>query len=103
MVYSFSNVLRCSRMESPGESLRKTASASFASRSFPRQAWIPASEQLNEGDARIVLTMSDDFYLCTRTAATPDMDINKAPLLMHERTVKYLFVPIIRRDTPPSS
>lgn len=28
-------------MESPGESLSKTASASFASRWFPRQAWIP--------------------------------------------------------------
>ena len=29
-------------MDWPGESLRKTASASLASRSFPRQAWIPA-------------------------------------------------------------
>ena len=60
-------------------------------------------EQVSEGDARIVLTMNGDFYVCTRTAATPDMDTNKALLLMRERTVKYLFVPIIRRDTRPSS
>ncbi len=60
-------------------------------------------EQVSEGDARIILTMSGDFYLCTRTAATPDMDPNKALLLMRERTVKYLFVPIIRRDTRLSS
>ena len=32
------------------------------------------------------------FYLCTRPAATPGMDMTKALLLMHERTVKYLFV-----------
>ena len=56
-------------------------------------------EQVYEGDPRIVLTMSDEFYLCTRTAATPDMDTTKALLLMRERTVKYLFVPVIRRDT----
>ena len=56
-------------------------------------------EQIYEGDPRIVLTTSDEFYLCTRTAATPDMDATKALLLMRERTVKYLFVPVIRRDT----
>ena len=56
-------------------------------------------EQIYEGDPRIVLTTADEFYLCTRTAATPDMDTTKALLLMHERTVKYLFVPVIRRDT----
>jgi hypothetical protein len=55
-------------------------------------------EQVYEGDPRIVLTTSDEFYLCTRTAATPDMDATKAILLMKER-VKYLFVPVIRRDT----
>jgi hypothetical protein len=31
------------------------------------------------------------------------MDTTKALLLMRERTVKYLFVPIIRRDTRASS
>jgi hypothetical protein len=56
-------------------------------------------EQVSEGDPRIILTTSDDFYLCTRPAATPDMDATKALLLMRERTVKYLFVPVIRRDT----
>lgn len=60
-------------------------------------------EQVSEGDPRIVLTTSDDFYLCTRSAATPDMDATKALLLMRERTVKYLFVPVIRRDTRESS
>jgi len=56
-------------------------------------------EQVSEGDPRIVLTTSDEFYLCTRTAATPDMDATKALLLMRERTVRYLFVPVTRRDT----
>ena len=56
-------------------------------------------EQVSEGDPRIILTTSDEFYLCTRPAATPDMETTKALLLMHERTVKYLFVPVIRRDT----
>lgn len=55
-------------------------------------------EQVYEGDPRI-LTTNDDFYLCTRPAATPDMDSTKALLLMKERVVKYLFVPVIRRDT----
>src|SRR4051794_23759461 len=44
-------------------------------------------EQVYEGDPRIVLTTSDEFYLCTRPAATPDMDTSKALLLMRERTV----------------
>ena len=55
---------------------------------------------------RVALASSlarDDFYLCTRPAATPDMDATKALLLMHERTVKYLFVPVIRRGTRSSS
>ena len=60
-------------------------------------------EQVSEGDPRIILSTSDEFYLCTRPAATPDMDSSKALLLMHERTVKYLFVPVIRRDTGSSS
>jgi hypothetical protein len=60
-------------------------------------------EQVSEGDLRIILTLSDEFYLCTRPAATPDMDTTKALLLMHERTVKYLFVPVVRRGTRASS
>ena len=56
-------------------------------------------EQVYQGDPRIILTNGDAFYVCTRTAATPDMDPTKALLLMHERTVKYLFVPVIRRGT----
>ena len=52
-------------------------------------------EQVSE-DPRIILSTSDEFYLCTRTAATPDMDSTKALLLMKERVVKYLFVPVIR-------
>lgn len=56
-------------------------------------------EQVSEGDLRIVRSTRDDFYLCTRAAATPDMDATKAFLLMKERTVKYLFVPVIKRDT----
>lgn len=60
-------------------------------------------EQVSEGDPRILLTTADDFYLCTRPAATPDMDASKAMLLMHERAVRYLFVPVIRRDTRGSS
>jgi hypothetical protein len=60
-------------------------------------------EQVSEGDPRIIVSPSDDFYLCTRPAATPDMDTSKALLLMQERTVKYLFVPVIRRDTRGSS
>lgn len=54
-------------------------------------------EQVSEGDPRIFLTDGDEFYLCTRPAATPDMDSTKALLLMKERVVKYLFVPVIRR------
>ncbi|MHA6688258.1 hypothetical protein [Mesorhizobium sp. A556] len=59
-------------------------------------------EQVSGGDARIVLSTRDEFYICTRPAATPDMDTTKALLLMGERTVKYLFVPVIRRDTRSS-
>ncbi|TRC98753.1 hypothetical protein FJV76_07315 [Mesorhizobium sp. WSM4303] len=60
---------------------------------------ISLREQVYEGDPRIFLTTNENFYLCTRPAATPDMSSTKALLLMHERIVKYLFVPVIRRDT----
>src|SRR5512139_728431 len=54
-------------------------------------------EQVSLGDPRIVLSSGDDFYFCTRPVATPDMDSTKALLLVRERTVRYLFVPVIRR------
>lgn len=60
-------------------------------------------EQISDRDPRIILSTDDEFYLCTRTAATPDMDASKALLLMQERMVKYLFVPSIRRGAGSSS
>jgi hypothetical protein len=51
--------------------------------------------QLSHGDSRIVEATGDVFHLCTRSAATPDMDAYRALLLMQTREVKYLFVPII--------
>jgi hypothetical protein len=61
------------------------------------------SEQVSLDDPRIIATAGDDFHLCTRSAATPDMDATKAVLLMRERTVKYLFVPLaLQAATPPS-
>jgi hypothetical protein len=60
-------------------------------------------EQLSSRDPRIILSPVDGFYLCTRSAATPDMDTSKALLLMRERTVRYLFVPIVRQGNGSSS
>jgi len=56
--------------------------------------------QLRRGDPRVIATNGDTFHLCTRTAATPDMDAARAILLMQERTVKYLFVPVEPRRIP---
>lgn len=50
--------------------------------------------QLSHGDARIVKAVGDSYYLCTVSAARPDMDQTKALLAMKERAVKYLFVPV---------
>jgi hypothetical protein len=50
--------------------------------------------QLPLGDPRIIATNENTFHLCTRSPAVPDMDPNKAMLLMKERTVKFLFVPM---------
>jgi hypothetical protein len=50
--------------------------------------------QLSHGDPRIVMATGDVFHLCTRSAATPDMDTDRARSLMKTREVKYLFVPI---------
>lgn len=49
--------------------------------------------QLTHGDPRIVEAVGNEFHVCTRSAATPDMDSNRAILLMSEREVTYLFVP----------
>lgn len=50
-------------------------------------------EQVSHGDPRIVTAVGDVFYLCTGSAATPEMDAGRAALLMNERRVRYLFVP----------
>jgi hypothetical protein len=60
-------------------------------------------EQISDRDPRIILSPVAGFYLCTRVAATPDMDTTKALLLMQERTVKYLFVPVIGQGNGSSS
>ena len=53
-------------------------------------------------DPRIHPWHRDELYLCTRRTRLR-LDTSKALLLMHERTVKYLFVPVIRRGTRRSS
>lgn len=53
--------------------------------------------QLSHGDPRLVLGVGDEYRLCTRPAATPDMEANRARLLVNERAVKYLFVPFAPR------
>jgi hypothetical protein len=60
-------------------------------------------EQVSDRDPRIILSTGEEFYLCTRTTATPDMDASKAILLMQDRKVKYLFVPIVRLSAGSSS
>ncbi len=50
--------------------------------------------QLTHGDPRIVQGVGSEFHICTRSAATPEMEAGIARLLMEERAVKYLFVPL---------
>ena len=50
--------------------------------------------QLSHGDPRIIQATGKKFHLCTRSAATPDMDGTKALTMINERAVKYLFVPV---------
>lgn len=59
--------------------------------------------QISHGDIRIVQAVGKEFHLCTRSAATPDMEATKAALLAGERSVKYLFVPTICPDSRPGS
>ena len=49
--------------------------------------------QISYGDARIVQAVGTAFHLCTRWAATPDMDASRAINLAGHQVVKYLFVP----------
>ena len=58
--------------------------------------------QLYRGDPRIIATNDDTFHLCTRSAATPDMEATRAILMMNERTVRYLFVPMERGPLLPA-
>ena len=60
-------------------------------------------QQVSLGDPRIMLTTNDAFYLCTRPAATPGMDAANATLRLGERTLKYLFVPVIRHGAGGAS
>jgi hypothetical protein len=60
-------------------------------------------QQISERDPRIIFSTGNTFHLCTRVAATPDMDAAKALLLMGERTVKFLFVPTYRPGAGSSS
>jgi hypothetical protein len=55
--------------------------------------------QISHGDPRIVSATGREFHLCTSSAATPDMETTRALLLMQDRVVKYLFVPI-KLDLP---
>ncbi|MCV2865884.1 hypothetical protein [Defluviimonas sp. WL0075] len=56
---------------------------------------VPLREQVDEGDPRIILTNDQDFHLCTRPVATPNMSANDAYLQSGKREVKFLFVPIL--------
>lgn len=59
--------------------------------------------QIRHGDPRIVQAVGDVFHLCTRPAATPEMDSTLANLLINEREVKYLFVPLCPKTNEPNS
>lgn len=50
-------------------------------------------EQVSLGDPRIVISESGQPYLCTRSAATPDMDAVTFALHRQTRVARWLFVP----------
>ena len=50
--------------------------------------------QLSHGDPRIVQAVGDTFNLCTRNAATPDMDHSNAINFAQRSEIRYLFVPV---------
>lgn len=49
--------------------------------------------QLSNGDPRIIRAVGSEFHLCTREAATPEMNITLLFSLPRKREVTYLFVP----------
>ena len=59
--------------------------------------------QLSHGDPRIVVAVGDEFHLCTRSAATPDMSANTVEMMKADREVKFLFVPNCPKRNRPSS
>jgi len=59
--------------------------------------------QLSHGDPRIVQAVGIAFHLCTRRAATPDMDSSQAINLLNQHEIKYLFVPVAHRSTAAGS
>ncbi len=73
-------------------------------RANPDGYYITATgEQLSHGDPRIIQATGEEFHYCTRSAATPDMDATRARLMMEERVVKYLFVPVFPAPKDPLS
>lgn len=49
--------------------------------------------QLSHGDARIRQAVGTTFFLCTRSAATPDMDVSGISNAAGRNEITYLFVP----------
>lgn len=52
------------------------------------------AEQVSLGDPRIVLITGEQPYLCTRSAATPEMDATGVILHQDQRVTRWLFVPL---------
>jgi len=70
----------------------------------PDGYYIPElNTQLSHGDRRIIQAVGDEFHLCTRSAATPDMPTNMVHLLKNERAVKFLFVPTCPKAIRPET
>lgn len=59
--------------------------------------------QISHGDPRLVKAVGNEFHVCTRSAATPDMDANRVLLLAGDRVVTYLFVPMLVPTATPNS
>ncbi len=50
--------------------------------------------QVSHGDPRIVQSNGESgYFLCSVSAATPDMDTTQTVLMKQKRRVKYVFVP----------
>lgn len=59
--------------------------------------------QLSNDDARIVMNVGNEFYICTRSAARPDMTETNSHLTSNEREVRFLFVPSCPPGVKPSA